>query len=136
MKNYQHPLKIALLLSCIYIAPLEASCVSEDINGRWNVYFNNEDGWTLCRLNISKNLIFNASCDHSNGNKYFMNDISFINLNSNCVGGGIINLLDFDSPDLKKLRLSHLTFNRDKSSFTGVGSGTLGGKFTYTGVKL
>ncbi len=136
MKNYQYPLKIALLLSSIYISPLWAACTPEDTTGRWNVYFNNEDGWTLCRLSISKNLVFNATCNHSNGNKYFMSDLSFINLNSSCVGGGIINLLDFDSPDIKNLRLGHLTFNRDKLGFTGVGSGTLGGKFTYTGVKL
>ncbi len=136
MKKKYHPWKIMLLLSSMFISPLWAACTAEDTTGKWSVYFNNEDGWTHCLINVSKNFIFNATCNHSSGNKYFLSEPSFLVLNSNCVGGGSINLLEFDGPELKKLRLAHLTFNRDKLGFSGVGSGTLGGKFTYTGVKL
>ncbi len=139
MKNKNNLYFSFMLVFLLNISSAWAACVPEDVNGRWNVYLNNEDGWTICHLFVSVGQIVDSNCTHSNGSKYAFGGNSLFTMNSNCVAKTQIFLFSVVTTGLsefKNLNLVHMTFSRDKLSFSGVGRGNLGGNFTFTGVKL
>lgn len=110
-----------------------AACTQADATGRWNVYVNTSDGWVYCPLTIGATGIIatGARCTFSNGTARTTLTGSSLTVQTTCLAVARVSL----SGGLVT-NFSNMTFSRDKFEFTGVGSDNLGGKFSFTGVKL
>jgi hypothetical protein len=125
-------ISITIALMSVCSPSVWAICSQADAVGLWDVYINDEDGWTFCPLNVDKLgfIALGPTCVRSNGVKYFIEPDSFITVQGNCRASGKVFLTEGVAATF-----SLMTFTRDKFGFSGIGRYNSGGKFTYTGVK-